>query len=614
MKKIRILATSSILLLTAMFSQSIRAEESDAKIIKSKLNDATVFLRGAELTHTATSALVRGDNELRIEGLSPNIDKNSLKIKATNGVVVSAFEFSIDNLPLNKPNEGKIKILTDSIEMITEQLEKVKIEAKIDEELTLLMKKGTDRSLADSIKINDLMKVMEYYQSKSSEIETRQITNRNKQRKLEKLLSDLRTRLNTESTKEYERSGVLKLTTSAPLATNCTFTISYYTSLAYWTPYYDINIKSTDKPIDIVSKAKVSQTTTVDWNRVKLTLSTSTPSRGKQAPLFSAWFLQYIRPLPVYAESRMLQNSYSYNKEKAETVAGLAITPAQDMMVRGRGSVTASSKPLYVVDGNIVDEDYFNSIDPSSIKNVEVLKDASATALYGSRASNGAVVVTLRGMDDYVTANEEDLNMTFNIDLPYTIPGNGKEQSITLQTKTTNASYKYYCAPKLDKETFLLAEISGWEKLNLLSGKANVTYNEMYVGESYINASSTSEALSLTLGTDKRVSVKRELVTDYSSKKTFGSDIKQVFTYKLTVKNNQNKTVRMVLKDQYPKSTNKDLQAELILKDTTTPTVNKEDVGVITWEEDFAPGETKVYQISYSIKYPKDKEGQVNIN
>jgi uncharacterized protein (TIGR02231 family) len=195
--------------------------------------------------------------------------------------------------------------------------------------------------------------------------------------------------------------------------------------------------------------------------------------------------------------------------------------------------------------------------------------------------------------------------MVYNIDMPYTIPGNGKEQTIDLQTKETSAEYKYYCAPKLDTETYLLAEISDWQKLNLLSGKANITYDGTYVGETFLDARSTHEKLTLTLGTDKRVPVKREKMQDYSSTKFLGNDTKQVFTYKLTVKNNQNKPVKMVLKDQYPISTQKNIEVELLTKDTTPWTANKEDVGVITWKEELKAGETKVYQISYSVKYPK---------
>jgi TonB-dependent SusC/RagA subfamily outer membrane receptor len=460
------------------------------------------------------------------------------------------------------------------------------------------------------------VKILDYFQTKSSEIENRQIDNRNKKKKLETLISELNRRLKTESTKEYEKSGVLNIRCTAPLATSAKFTVSYYTSSAGWAPYYDINVQSTDKPIKIVSKANVSQNTTVDWKDVKLTLSTVTPSSGKVAPLFNTWFLQYANSISSTLRSKAsgisTQNSYSYDekisKDKLQEVAatGFGINK-KEIMVRGAATLSQNAQPLCVVDGVPMENMNPNDISPDRIKNIEVLKDASATSLYGSRGANGVIIITTKSMDDYITTDETMLSQTFNIDLPYSIPGNGKEQSIELQTKEIKADFQYYCAPKLSPETYLLAEIPAWETLNLLSGKANIIYDGTYMGETYINASSTQEKPNLTLGVDKRVSVKRELLKDFSSTKFLGSDVKQVFIYKLTVKNNQNATIRVTLKEQYPQSTNKEIEAVWLKDDTTKPAFHKEDVGVVTWEDDFKPGETKEYKFGYSIKYPKGK-------
>lgn len=578
----------------------------EKKTTKSKLNDVTVFFQGAELTHSASYALVKGENEVYIEGLSPNIDKNSLKIKTTNNVVVSAYEFSVDFLSESKAISTTAKRLKDSIDYYDKKLEQVNTDINITTNLIALLQKGTDKNVAGSEKglgIDELVKTMDYYKTKSAELQTTQAANNKKKSDYTTAISRLKKQLDQEALKNNKTAGVLKLNLSAPAASTCNFTVSYYTSAANWVPYYDINIPSTDKPIKIVAKSKVRQTTGLDWEKVKLTLSTATPSNGKVAPLFSAWFLDFYRPAaPINRQLggkalgiSAVQNSYSY-KETAEE---------SEIMVRGYDSAS-NAQPIYVIDGEVVDADYAQSIDPSMIKNMEVLKDASATALYGSRGSNGVIVIKLKdSMDDYITQKENELNMVYDIDLPYSVPGNGKEQTIDLQTKETQAEYKYYCAPKLDTETYLLAEISDWEKLNLLSGKANITYDGTYVGESYIDARSTHEKLALTLGTDKRVTVKREKMQDYSSTKFLGSDVKQVFTYKITVKNNQNKPVKMVLKDQYPISTQKNIEVELLSKDTTPWTVNKEELGVITWEEEFKAGETKTYRISYSVKYPK---------
>lgn len=65
------------------------------------------------------------------------------------------------------------------------------------------------------------------------------------------------------------------------------------------------------------------------------------------------------------------------------------------IVIRGPGSVNASATPLYVVDGMPFDGD-ISSIDPSDIASMTVLKDATATSLYGSRGSNGVVLITTK--------------------------------------------------------------------------------------------------------------------------------------------------------------------------------------------------------------------------
>jgi TonB-dependent SusC/RagA subfamily outer membrane receptor len=63
--------------------------------------------------------------------------------------------------------------------------------------------------------------------------------------------------------------------------------------------------------------------------------------------------------------------------------------------VRGRRSFSAGNEPLYVVDG-IPLAGGINDINPQDIESMEVLKDASATAIYGSRGANGVVIITTK--------------------------------------------------------------------------------------------------------------------------------------------------------------------------------------------------------------------------
>ncbi|HKI44930.1 MAG TPA: SusC/RagA family TonB-linked outer membrane protein, partial [Balneolales bacterium] len=96
-------------------------------------------------------------------------------------------------------------------------------------------------------------------------------------------------------------------------------------------------------------------------------------------------------------------NSASAAEALAGRLAGVQVTgsegspDAQVMIrVRGGGSITQDNSPLYVVDGMIVDN-ALSTISPQDIQSIDVLKDASATAIYGARGANGVVIITTKG-------------------------------------------------------------------------------------------------------------------------------------------------------------------------------------------------------------------------
>lgn len=83
-----------------------------------------------------------------------------------------------------------------------------------------------------------------------------------------------------------------------------------------------------------------------------------------------------------------------------------------DILVRGAGSVNASNDPLYIVDGFPIakldqasggdakmdpgTQGILNFLNPNDVESIEVLKDASATSIYGARAANGVVIITTK--------------------------------------------------------------------------------------------------------------------------------------------------------------------------------------------------------------------------
>ena len=162
--------------------------------------------------------------------------------------------------------------------------------------------------------------------------------------------------------------------------------------------------------------------------------------------------------------------NYGFYKEsdaklKEVVVQGYAKSESKkDIIIRGASSLNAVADPLYVVDGTPIDAEAFRQISPNSIKSVNVLKDASAKSMYGNRGSNGVIVVTTKRMDDYTEINENQLNVSFDIDIPYDILSNSKPHSVALKEIQLPATYKYYAAPRVEKEAFLLAEIKDYSK------------------------------------------------------------------------------------------------------------------------------------------------------
>lgn len=82
-------------------------------------------------------------------------------------------------------------------------------------------------------------------------------------------------------------------------------------------------------------------------------------------------------------------------------VAGLSVlsssgepTASASIRLRGVNSINAGTTPLFILDGAPISYEVFNALNPADIANLSVLKDASSTAIYGSRAANGVIVIT----------------------------------------------------------------------------------------------------------------------------------------------------------------------------------------------------------------------------
>lgn len=93
----------------------------------------------------------------------------------------------------------------------------------------------------------------------------------------------------------------------------------------------------------------------------------------------------------------------SFDEALAGRVAGVAVASNDgqpgsiaNIVIRGAGSITQDNSPLFVIDGFPTESSNANAISPADIESIDVLKDASATAIYGARGSNGVILITTK--------------------------------------------------------------------------------------------------------------------------------------------------------------------------------------------------------------------------
>ncbi len=604
----KLLFLNLLLILTSL--SSIAADET--KTVGSGIKSATVYRNGAELIHSARAGLPQGSSELIIDGISNKIDINSLQINCPSAVTILGVEFSNQYL-VSEIATPAMKKLKDSIEIVNVEMEKINISITTTEDLLSVLKSNKEiKGSQTGLSVAELIKLMDYYKIKSAELQNDLSSLKLKREKYRLVLNKLNSQVLEEQKKNTKSAGRIILQLSAALPGENEFTISYLTPNAYWTPYYDMKIESVKSPIKIVYKARISQSTGIDWKKVKLSLSTSAPSQYGAAPLLRSWFLSYINPVrQMERDLYSKQNSIpSMMEGKSAGLSEVVVSGYSKVKIRGTNTVQGNNSPIYIVNGAEMSASDYERLNPNAIKDIQVIKSEEAAAIYGSRAGNGAILITLKeGLEDYVSVADNELDVSYDIDLPYDVPTNGKQQIATLKEVSVEGIFKFYAVPKLDKEAYLLTEISDWEKLNLLAGEANIIFEGTYVGKSFIDPASTNDTLNLTLGKDKRVVVKREKMVDFSSVKFMGSNKLQTITYELTVKNNKKDAIQFILKDQYPISTNKEIEVELL--ESSAAEINKE-IGVLTWKLQLAPGESKKVRISYSVKYPKGKVLNLN--
>lgn len=241
-------------------------------------------------------------------------------------------------------------------------------------------------------------------------------------------------------------------------------------------------------------------------------------------------------------------------------------------------------------------KDYMNYRGGNAVKNQMMSKEKVAMDAIEEEAAVAAYM--------NFTASETQLSVEFMPKLTYSIPSDGKPHSVHLQNYEIAAEYEYYSAPKLVPEAFLVAKVSEWNKTNMLPGRANVYFNNSYVGETYIDPWITEKELLISFGADKGIKIERKQTSDYKDEAFFGNDVERTFAYDIIIKNNKSKAVSITVEDQLPIPQHEDIEVET---GTTDGAEVDDKKGIVKWVLDIEPNQTVTKEFSYTVTYPSDK-------
>ena len=504
---------------------------------KLKIEKAIVFLSGAQLNSTVSVNLPAGETELIFTNVAGDIDRQSLSVNATKDVVVESATF-LDDYLADEALSARARALKDSIDAVAD--EKKLLDNKISTCNVGISVIDANKKVAGEntgLSTAELGKMLDLVNTRYEALRNQKSKLEKQQKKTDELLTKLKKQYNEEKAKNSHACGQIVVECITQAPVKADFAVSYFVAQAGWAPVYDIRVADLSKPAELYFKAGIFQNSGVSWDNVRLELSTGNPRENAQAPELSPWYLSYYTPVATQVRYGMKNMAMASARRVADTAALL------DQTVSANAETT---------------------------------------------------------VDDYVMVDNGGINTTFDIDLPYTIAADGQKHLVAIRKLELPATYRYFAAPRLDKDVFLQAQLTNWENLDLLPGNSNIFFEGNYVGQGKIDTRNVKDTLTVSLGRDKKVIVERKRDLKFRSAHILNNAVDDAYGYNITVRNTRKDAIRLVIQDQIPVSTDKDIE----VNDPDTGGGALDPVtGMLTWNKMLGPGETQSISFGFELRY-----------
>lgn len=613
-------------LLVLILSSTAYSQDIKETPITSQIQEVTLFLSGAQVFEKASGPIPSGESVIVIKGLSPYLDEKSIQVKAQGNFTIQAVNKRQDFLSEKEVGE-KVLELEKQMEIIQKSITLSQNRLQILTNKASLLSSNKDLGGSQSgPTMAELKAALDFFDAEFTKITTEELQVKSKISEGEQELERLRNQIYAMRESQNKSTSEIRIRIKAPAAGQGSFQINYLVANAGWYPKYDVRVKNITQPLQINYKAEVYQNTGVDWKNVKLRFSNANPNQSGQAPILEKWELNYARfttvnkfalpQTPGTISGVVVDERGAPIPGTSVLVKGTTIGTATDL--EGRYSLTLPTSAKSLVFSFIgystqeVNIQGQSNINVGLVEDTQMLSEVVVNGYSSSmkRSLEGRVAgVNIRNssmdaaplMTSFV---ENQTTVEIQVAEPYSIKTNGERTLVDLKSYEIPARYNYTAIPKLDKDAFLLAEISDWSQYSLLEGESNLYFEDGFVGRSILNAAALQDTLQISMGRDRSIVMQREKVEQFSKKRTIGANVTENRVYEITLKNNKSQAVTLQVKDQIPVSVNSNI--------IVTPgdlSGGKLDplTGIVAWEVTLPPGGQQKVSLNYEVKYPKSE-------
>lgn len=598
--------------------------------VKTAVEKVTLFIDGAQVTRTRQIDLPAGNSTVVFTGLSPYLDDKSMQVSAKGKFTVTAVN-RLFNHTDSLERSTRQQALEREIAETERQQKQLKASREVIEAEYAMLKVNCsvgNRNVATPLA--GIKELNEYYTARLQALKSKESGINEEAAKLDARERRLRAELAELGGRQSVPMSEVEVRIEAPAACKASFTLTYYVRNAGWFPSYDIRSGGLSEPVEISYKANIFQNTKEEWKNVELTLSSSNPTTGSIAPQLRTYWLDYGLAAPRY-NVNLTNNTVSgiVFDSRREPLAGASVlvpgtTIGAITDTQGRYSITVPNgatslqfnylgyKPrTQAISGstmNVTMQEDMTAMDEVVVMGYGVSNELAGAApgirVRGTSAPKKQMAVTEESAVMDVEQTQNQLGYEFEIKQPYTVASDGKSVTAEIGRFDLPAAYTYQSTPKIDKDAFLVAEATDWEKLNLLQGEANVYFENTFVGKSILDPNQTSDTLRFSMGRDRNIRIERTKENDYSSRRAIGSNQTQTTGWKFVIRNTRTEPVVLTLADQLPVSRNSAIN--VTAEELSGGQLDKES-GIVTWKMELKPGEQRELRLRYAVKYPKGR-------